>query len=85
MNLSVPCRATDADAGGRGESYESVLLPCDALGLVGVCVCETIDGASLASEETVEVGADLVWLTLFQVVALLAPGLEEVGTFLRVA
>ena len=38
----------------------------------------------MAAEEAVEVGADLVALTLFQVVALLAPRLEEVGTLLLV-
>ena len=58
--------------------YQSVLLPCDALLLVGVGVCETIDGTSLAAEEPVEVGPDLVALTLLQVVALCAPGLREV-------
>lgn len=67
-----------------GMAYESVLSPRDALGLVGIGVGEAVDGASLAAEETVKVGADLVALTLLQVVALLASGLEEVGTLLGV-
>jgi len=38
----------------------------------------------VATEETVKVGADLVALTLLQVVALCAAGLEEVGALLLV-
>jgi len=38
----------------------------------------------LTAEETVEVGADLVALTLTESVALSATGLEEVGTLLGV-
>jgi hypothetical protein len=39
----------------------------------------------VAAEQAVEVRTDLVALALLQVVALLAAGLEEVGTLLRVA
>ena len=60
------------------------MVPLDALGLVGVGVGEALDGAGVAAEETVEVGADLVALGLLEVVALLAAGLEEVGTLLGV-
>lgn len=38
----------------------------------------------MTAEETVEVGADLVALTLTESVALSATGLEEVGTLLGV-
>ena len=53
-------------------SYQCILLPLNALGLVGVCVRETLDLASLSPEEAVEVGADLVALASAQVVALRA-------------
>ena len=47
----------------------------DSLVLVGVGVRETGNLTGLAAEEAVEVGADLVALTLLQVVALSATGL----------
>jgi len=56
-------------------SHKSVLVPLDALLLVCVGVGETVNGTSLATEETVKVGTDLVALTLLQVVALCATGL----------
>lgn len=64
---------------------EGVLLPGDALLLVGVGVGVALDLAGLAAEEAVEHGADLVALTLLQGVALRAAGLEEVGTLLSIA
>ena len=66
------------------KTYESILLPCNALLLVGVCVGEALDGAGLAAEEAVERGADLVAAVFLEGVALGAPGLEEVGTLLGV-
>jgi len=65
-------------------TYESVLVPLNALLLVCVGVREALDLASVAAEETVEVRADLVALALLEVVALCAAGLEEVGTLLLV-
>jgi hypothetical protein len=65
-------------------TYQSVLLPCDALLLVGVCVREALDGAGFAAEEAVKRGADLVAAALLEGMALGAPGLEEVGTLLGV-
>ena len=59
-------------------SHKSLLVPLDALLLVCVGVGETVDGTSLATEETVKVGTDLVALTLLQVVALCAAGLWRV-------
>jgi len=56
-------------------TYQSVLIPGDGLVLVGIGVAETLDLTSLATEKTVQVGADLVALTLLQVVALRAAGL----------
>ena len=64
---------------------ERVLVPGDALLLVGVGVRVTGDLAGLAAEETVELGADLVALALLQGVALSAAGLEETGTLLSIA
>jgi hypothetical protein len=61
---------------------ESVGVPGDSLLLVGIGVRVTLDGAGLAAEETVEVGADLVGLSVTEGVALCATGLEEVGTLL---
>jgi len=63
---------------------QSVLLPGDALLLVGVGVGEALNGASLAAEETVQIGTDLVGTALLDGVALSAAGLEEVGTLLGV-
>lgn len=65
-------------------TYQSVLVPFDALLLVGVCVGVSLDGAGVAAEEAVEGGADLVAAVLLDGVALGAPGLEEGGTLLGV-
>lgn len=56
-------------------AYESVVVPLNTLLLVGVGVGETVDGASLATEQTVKVWTNLVSLALLQVVALRAAGL----------
>ena len=64
---------------------ERVLVPGDALLLVGVGVRVAGDLAGLAAEETVELGTDLVALALLQGVALSAAGLEETGTLLSIA
>jgi len=64
---------------------QCVLVPGDALLLVGVGVRVAVDLAGLAAEEAVEHGADLVALALLQGVALSAAGLEEVGTLLSIA
>lgn len=64
---------------------ERVLVPGDALLLVGVGVRVALDLTGLTTEEPVEHGADLVALTLLQGVALRAAGLEEVGTLLSIA
>lgn len=63
---------------------QRVLVPRDALLLVGICVGVALDGTSLAAEETVQVRADLVAFRLDDSVALSASRLEEVGTLLRV-
>jgi len=57
---------------------QSVLVPRDALLLVRVGVRIAVDGAGLAAEQTVQVGADLVALGRVQGVALRAPRLEQV-------
>jgi hypothetical protein len=64
---------------------EGVLVPGDALLLVGVGVGVALNLTGLAAEKAVEHGADLVALTLLQGVALRAAGLEEVGTLLSIA
>ena len=70
--------------GGRVATYQRVLVPRDALLLVGVGVGEALDLAGLAAEETVQRRADLVTLAVLQGVALGTPGLEEVGTLLGI-
>lgn len=72
------------DEGGAA-THESIVVPGDALLLVGVGVRVAIDGAGLAAEEAVESGADLVGAALLDGVALRAARLEEVGTLLGVA
>lgn len=64
---------------------EGVLVPGDALLLVGIGVGVAVDLAGLTAEKAVKHGADLVALTLLQGVALSAAGLEEVGTLLSIA
>lgn len=59
-------------------SYESLRVPFNTLLLVGVGVGETVNGAGLAAEKAVEVGSNLVSLTLLEVVALCATGLWRV-------
>jgi len=66
-------------------SKEGVLLPGDALALVGVGVGVALDGAGLATKKTVQSRADLVGTALLDGVALSTAGLEEVGTLLSVA
>ena len=41
-------------------AYESILLPCNALLLVGVGVGETFNLTGFATKQTVQVGTDLV-------------------------
>lgn len=65
-------------------TYQSVVAPGDSLLLVGISVCEALDRASLAAEQAMQVGANLVGLSIAEGVALSAPGLEEVGTLLAV-
>ena len=68
----------------RPSAYESVVVPGDALLLVGIGVGVAVDGAGLAAEEAVERGADLVAAASLDGVALRAARLEEVGTLLGV-
>lgn len=56
-------------------AYESVLVPGDIGLLVGIGVGVAAGLASLAAEETVQVGADLVGATVLDSVALSAAGL----------
>ena len=65
-------------------TYQSVVVPFDSLGLVGIRVRVALDGTSVAAEKTVKVRTDLVSLALAQGVALSTSGLEEVGTLLCV-
>jgi hypothetical protein len=63
---------------------EGLLVPLDALLLVGVGVRVAVNGTSLAAEETVESRADLVAAVLVDGVALGTTRLEEVGTLLEI-
>lgn len=65
-------------------TYQSVLLPLNTLLLVGIGVRVALDGASVTTEQAVQSRANLVTATGLDSVALSAPGLEEVGTLLRV-
>lgn len=56
---------------------QSLLLPGDAFRPVGICVREALDRASLATKETVEVGANLVGATSLKGMALSAAGLKS--------
>ncbi|KAI6756299.1 hypothetical protein HG530_012035 [Fusarium avenaceum] len=64
---------------------ESVVVPLNALLLVGIGVGVAIDGTSLAAPKTVQGRADLVATVLLNGVALSTSGLEEVGTLLDIA
>jgi len=64
---------------------EGLLVPGDALLLVGIGVGVALNGAGLAAEKAVESGADLVAAASLEGVALSATGLEEVGTLLSVS
>ena len=65
-------------------TYQSLVVPLDALLLVGIGVGVAVDGASLAAEEAVQSRADLVTAAGLEGVALSAAGLEETGTLLGV-
>lgn len=67
-----------------GLAYQSAVIPGDALLLVGVGVGVAVDGAGLATEETVQGRADLVAAASLNGVALRAAGLEEGSTLLGV-
>ena len=67
------------------QTYQCVLIPLNSLLLVRVRVREALDLPCVATEESVEIGSDLVALAVFQVVALLAARLEKVGALLSIA
>lgn len=56
-------------------TYESVVVPLNTGLLVGVGVGVALSGTGLATEKTVQVGADLVGTTSLDGVALSATGL----------
>jgi len=66
-------------------THQSLLVPGDALLLVGVGVGVALDGTRLTAEEAVESGTDLVASAGLGGVALRTAGLEKVGTLLNVA
>lgn len=63
---------------------ERLVVPGDALLLVGIGVGVALDGAGLAAEEAVQGRADLVAAGGVDGVALSAARLEEVGTLLNI-
>lgn len=65
-------------------AYQSLVVPLDALLLVGVGVGVTLDRTGLTAPEAVQSRADLVAAVLVDGVALSATGLEEVGTLLEI-
>lgn len=66
------------------QTYQSILLPLDALLLVGIGVRVALDRAGVTTEQTVQSRANLVAAASLNGVALSATGLEEVGTLLGV-
>ena len=58
-------------------TYESALVPFDALGFVCIGVGEALYGTSLATEKPVKVRTDLVSTVLLEGVALCASGLMK--------
>lgn len=64
----------------RSHSYQSVLVPGNTGLLVGIGVGVALDGASLAAEQTVQVGTNLVGTALLDGVALGAAGLRRIST-----
>jgi hypothetical protein len=64
---------------------QRLLVPGDALLLVGISVGKALNLTTLAAKETVQLRADLVALTLLQGVALSTSCLEKVGTLLGIA
>lgn len=70
--------------GQEEKTYQSALVPLNALLLVGVGVRVAVDGAGVATEQAVQGRADLVAAASLDGVALSATGLEEVGTLLSV-
>lgn len=63
---------------------QGLVVPDNALVLVGIGEGVAGGGTGLAAEEAVQVGADLVATVLLDGVALSTTGLEEVGTLLSV-
>ena len=63
-------------------TYQSVVIPGDALLLICVGVREALNLTSLASEQAVKIWADLVTLALLQCVALSASRLPGVSNVL---
>lgn len=63
---------------------QGLVVPGNALVLVGVGEVVAGGGTRLAAKEAVQVGADLVATVLLDGVALSTTGLEEVGTLLSV-
>lgn len=63
---------------------QSVLIPMDSLGLVGIGVGESSDLARLAAEDSVKLRSDLVSLAGFQGVTLRTSSLEKTGAFLEI-
>jgi hypothetical protein len=65
-------------------TYQSVLLPLDALLLVGIRVGVTLDGAGVTAEQAVKSGTDLVAAASLDGVALGTTGLEQTSTLLSI-
>lgn len=63
---------------------QGLVVPDNALVLVGIGEAVAGRGTRLAAKEAVQVGADLVAAVLLDGVALSTTGLEEVGTLLSV-
>ena len=67
-----------------GNTNQGILVPDDALGLVGIGVGIALDLTGLATEEAEQRRTDLVAGTLFHGMTRVAAGLEELSTLLSV-
>lgn len=66
-------------------TYQSVLLPLDALLLVGIRVGITLHGAGVTAEQAMQSGSDLVAAASLDGVALGTTGLEQTSTLLSIS
>lgn len=78
--VSGPCKRGKGGNKTPETTHQRLLIPDNALLLVGIRVLEALDQARLASEQAVEVRANLVGATCLEGVALGTTGFEQIRT-----